>query len=55
MTTAYRVPELQHALNLVEVSALVLVPQLATSNYVDMIKSLCPEVRARDAIGSLHR
>lgn len=40
LNPAYRVPELKHALNLSGVNTLVMVPQLATSDYVAMMREL---------------
>mmetsp|Transcript_105362 Transcript_105362/g.328424 ORF Transcript_105362/g.328424 Transcript_105362/m.328424 type:complete len:575 (-) Transcript_105362:266-1990(-) len=47
----YRLPELEYALNLVGVKALVLVPRLLQSDYVQMILELCPELRQGGADG----
>lgn len=41
---AYRTGELQHALSAVRVGTLFLMPSFKKSNYVDMIRRLCPEV-----------
>ncbi len=41
---AYRLAELEYALNKVECRALVLAPQFKTSNYVQMINDLAPEL-----------
>lgn len=41
---AYRSDELQHALNLVDVSTLVMAPSLKTSNFLDIIHELAPEI-----------
>eukprot|EP00397_Hematodinium_sp_SG-2012_P024336 GEMP01025340.1.p2 GENE.GEMP01025340.1~~GEMP01025340.1.p2 ORF type:complete len:177 (+),score=40.12 GEMP01025340.1:199-729(+) len=41
---AYRVNELEHALNQVGAKALVMVREFITSNYVDMMTELCPEL-----------
>lgn len=40
----YRLPELEYALNLVSVKALVMVPAFAQSNAAEMIQNLCPEL-----------
>eukprot|EP01119_Soliformovum_irregulare_P010674 TRINITY_DN2632_c0_g1_i6.p1 TRINITY_DN2632_c0_g1~~TRINITY_DN2632_c0_g1_i6.p1 ORF type:complete len:200 (-),score=6.87 TRINITY_DN2632_c0_g1_i6:51-650(-) len=41
---AYRTHELEHALNLVGCKALVLTQQLKTSNYIDLLKQIAPEL-----------
>ena len=41
---AYRLPELDYALNTVEVGALITAPSLKTSDYVAMLGELCPEL-----------
>lgn len=41
---AYRTGELEAALNKVAASALVLAPSFKTSNYVEMIRQLAPEL-----------
>ncbi|MFC3226226.1 AMP-binding protein [Marinibaculum pumilum] len=41
---AYRVSELDYALNKVGCKALILSPQFKTSNYVEMVQSLIPEL-----------
>ncbi|HEX9646911.1 MAG TPA: AMP-binding protein [Alphaproteobacteria bacterium] len=41
---AYRLPELDYALNTVEVGALVTAPSLKTSDYIAMLGELCPEL-----------
>jgi fatty-acyl-CoA synthase len=41
---AYRINELESALNMVAASALVLAPSFKTSNYVAMIRQLAPEL-----------
>ncbi|RKP39286.1 long-chain-fatty-acid--CoA ligase [Dimargaris cristalligena] len=41
---AYRVGELEHALNLVNCKTLVLTPSFRSSNYINMIQELVPEV-----------
>ena len=50
---AYRVLELEHALNLVGCKMLVLTPQLARSNYLELISELCPELKTGIASGPL--
>ncbi|WP_428264516.1 AMP-binding protein [Haliangium sp.] len=41
---AYRVPELAHALTAARIQTLVLEPSFRTSNYVEMVRELCPEL-----------
>ncbi|MHC5115202.1 MAG: AMP-binding protein [Planctomycetota bacterium] len=41
---AYRIGELQHALRLGEVQHLFLIPSFRRSQYVDMVRTLCPEL-----------
>lgn len=41
---AYRLSELEYALNQVEVAALVLVPEFKTSDYIAMLTELVPEL-----------
>eukprot|EP00761_Pharyngomonas_kirbyi_P008899 gb/GECH01008911.1/.p1 GENE.gb/GECH01008911.1/~~gb/GECH01008911.1/.p1 ORF type:complete len:633 (+),score=147.22 gb/GECH01008911.1/:1-1899(+) len=41
---AYRSHELEHALNLVECKGLIITPTFKSSNYVTMIRSLCPHL-----------
>ncbi|KAJ1982651.1 hypothetical protein H4R35_000174 [Dimargaris xerosporica] len=48
---AYRLHELEHALNLVECNALVLSPSFKTSNYINMIHELVPEIATADPAG----
>jgi len=43
---AYRVPELEHALNTVGCSALVMTPRFKTSDYDAMLDALAPELPA---------
>ena len=50
---AYRVGELEYALQKVGVSCLVMAEKLKTSNYYEMMFELCPEL-ARCAPGHLH-
>jgi len=45
---AYRVTELEYALNKVNCKALVLASSFKTSNYVEMIRALAPEVDSSD-------
>ncbi|MCG8494260.1 MAG: AMP-binding protein, partial [Sneathiellales bacterium] len=45
---AYRLSELEYALNKVECKALITAAQFKTSNYVEMIQSLAPELAACD-------
>lgn len=47
----YRLPELEHALNLVECRVLVMAPTSAHLDYVAMIQELCPELK--DTLGPL--
>jgi fatty-acyl-CoA synthase len=49
---AYRRAELEYALNKVECKALVMAPALKTSNYLDIVNSLAPEL-AGSAPGQL--
>ena len=49
---AYRVGELEYALQKVGVSCLVMAEKLKTSNYYEMMFELCPEL-ARCAPGHL--
>jgi fatty-acyl-CoA synthase len=42
---AYRLSELAHALETTECSALIATPRLKTSNYVEMLHELIPELR----------
>ena len=41
---AYRVAELEYALNKVRIKALILAEKFKTSDYVDMVRSLAPEL-----------
>jgi len=41
---AYRLPELAYALNTVECAALITAPSLKTSNYIEMLNTLMPEL-----------
>lgn len=41
---SYQRDELQYALNLVACKALVLAPSLKSTNYIQIIQSLCPEL-----------
>ena len=41
---AYRLPELDYALSKVGCSALIVAPQVKTSNYIDMLHELLPEL-----------
>ncbi|MDH3233299.1 MAG: AMP-binding protein [Alphaproteobacteria bacterium] len=41
---AYRLPELQYALETVECAALITAPSLKTSNYIEMLNTLLPEL-----------
>jgi len=50
---AYRASELAYALNKVSCKALVLAPALKTSNYIEILRSLAPELDAA-APGQLH-
>jgi fatty-acyl-CoA synthase len=50
---AYRVTELEYALNKAECKALVLADAFKSSDYLEMIRSLAPELAA-DASGGLH-
>ena len=43
---AYRVSEIEYALNKVECRALILAERFKTSNYVEMIRELAPEIQA---------
>jgi fatty-acyl-CoA synthase len=43
---AYRLPELEFALNQVECEALIMAARLKSSDYIAMITSLCPEISA---------
>jgi fatty-acyl-CoA synthase len=49
---AYRVSELEYALNKVECQAPVLAPRLKSSDYVQMISDLAPELK-NSALGDL--
>lgn len=42
---AYRLNELEYALNKVECKALILAPQFKSSNYVDMLNTIIPELK----------
>ena len=53
INTAYRVGELEYALQKVGVSCLIMAEKLKTSNYYEMMFELCPEL-ARCAPGHLH-
>src|ERR1700722_2291796 len=44
ITPAYRVSELEYTLNKVGVKALVAACQFKTSNYVEMVEALAPEI-----------
>ncbi|MEN8139885.1 MAG: AMP-binding protein [Thermodesulfobacteriota bacterium] len=44
---AYRLPELAHALNQVEVEGLFIIPAFRTSNYLAMVAELLPELENR--------
>ena len=46
---AYRLPELDYALTNVECSALIVAPRVKTSNYVDMLHELLPELASCSA------
>jgi len=50
---AYRLAELDYALNTVQCKALVMATSFKTSNYVEMIKALAPEVTESEQ-GRLH-
>jgi fatty-acyl-CoA synthase len=50
---AYRVSELEAALNKVAARALVLAPSFKSSNYVEMIRHLAPELGATGTAGDL--
>ncbi|MGI9310218.1 MAG: AMP-binding protein [bacterium] len=50
---AYRVAELEYALNKVSCKALVLAAQFKSSNYIEMLQSLAPELTAAEP-GKLH-
>ncbi|WP_088282679.1 AMP-binding protein [Ideonella sp. A 288] len=50
---AYRRSELEYALNKVECKALVLAPSLKTSNYLEIVNDLAPELAA-SPFGQLH-
>ncbi len=50
---AYRLHELEYALNRVGCSGLILASKFKTSDYLGMIETLCPEIAA-SAPGSLH-
>lgn len=50
---AYRLSELDHALNKVGCKALIAAPVFKSSNYVEMIRELVPELEAGQ-IGDLH-
>ena len=52
---AYRLSELEFALNKVGCKALVLAPSFKTSNYVDMIRRIAPEIAASDARAAVAR
>ena len=41
---AYRVAELEYALNKVECKALIVMPSFKTTDYLEMIRSIAPEV-----------
>jgi len=41
---AYRLPELEYALNTVDCAALITAPSLKTSNYIEMLNTLMPEL-----------
>jgi fatty-acyl-CoA synthase len=41
---AYRLPELEYALNTVDCAALITAPSLKTSNYIEMLNALMPEL-----------
>lgn len=41
---SYQRDELQYALNLVGCKALILAPSLKSTNYIDIIQKLCPEL-----------
>lgn len=45
LNPAYRLRELKYALNLVGCKAIALVERAATSNYVEMVQALCPEMK----------
>jgi len=47
---AYRVAELEYALNKVGCRALVMADKFKTSNYIEMVQSLAPEIAACDAL-----
>ena len=44
---AYRLPELEYALNTVGCAALITAPSFKTSNYIDMLGELLPELEGR--------
>lgn len=50
---AYRLPELQYALSKVGCSALIVAPQVKSSNYIEMLGELIPGL-ADNAPGELH-
>jgi fatty-acyl-CoA synthase len=50
---AYRLSEVEYALNKVECSALITAHSFKSSDYVDMLRTLAPEI-ARDPPGALH-
>jgi len=47
---SYRKRELVHALNLVGLSVLLMNPKVATSNYIEMIETLLPNLKASQPI-----
>ncbi|NRA87955.1 MAG: AMP-binding protein [Rhizobiales bacterium] len=46
---AYRLTELEYALNKVECKALILAPQFKSSNYIEMIQTLIPELEQSES------
>ncbi len=46
---AYRTAELRHAMKLAEVQSLFLIPRFRSSDYVGMVREVCPEVDERPA------
>ncbi len=48
---AYRLPELEYALNTVRCKALITAPRVKSSDYIEMLLELCPELRATEPGG----
>lgn len=46
---SYREGELEYALKLVDVNVLVTIPAFRSSDYLGMIRSICPELNVQDA------